>query len=355
MSEIIVQPEAGRQFCTEAFMALDVPQKDAELVADNLVEAELRGLSSHGLSRTIFYVNKLAGGGFKPNPEIRKVQERTSSVLFDADNSLGAVAGKRAMQACIEKAKQTGMACAAVKNGNHFGLAAYYTMMALEHDMIGISMCNSVAKMSLFGGIDPVIGTNPISIAVPAGNHWPLVFDAATSHVALGKIMVADIENKKIPENWAMDSEGQPTTDPKAALKGALLPFGGYKGSGLAIMVDVFTAVLSGAEFGMHTQELRSDPEIGQGVGFWFGAIDIAAFQDPAYFKTRMDQMIDEFKATRKAPDTAEILMPGEPEFVIKEGLLKTGFRIGPGVLSNLVSIRDRYNLKTNPEDWVRN
>ena len=167
--------------------------------------------------------------------------------------------------------------------------------------MIGISMCNSVAKMSVHGGIDPVMGTNPISISVPAGKRLPLVFDAATSLVALGKVIVADIEGRQIPEGWALDRDGNPTTIPTEALKGAILPFGSYKGSGLAIMVDVFTAMLSGAQFGLHTGELRSDPEKGQEVGFFFGAIDIAAFQDVETFKARTDQFIDELKASRKA------------------------------------------------------
>jgi len=352
MAVIIVQHEKARAFCTEAFMALNVPRADAELVADNLVEGELRGLSSHGLSRLIFYVRKLEAGGFKANPNIRVMQERTSTLMIDADNSLGAVAGAIAMNRCIEKAKSTGIACATVKNGNHYGIAAHYSMMALPHDMIGISMCNSVAKMSVHGGIDPILGTNPISIAVPADKRHPLVYDAATSLVALGKVMVADIEGKPIPEGWAIDRDGHPTTSAREALNGAILPFGSYKGSGLAVMVDVFTAVLSGAQFGMHTGELRANPEVGQEVGFFFGAIDIAAFQDVQGFKQRMDQMIAELKASRRAEDCDEILMPGEPEFLKREKNLKEGFRIGPGVLRDLISIKERYGLKIDPADW---
>lgn len=353
MPDIIVPPQSARDFCTEAFMALHVPEADARLVADNLVEAELRGLSSHGLSRLGFYVNKLEAGGFKARPDIRILQERTASFVMDADSALGAVAGSQAMHRCIDKARQGGIACAAVKGGNHFGIAGYYSMMALEHDMIGISMCNSVAKMSVHGGIDPVMGTNPISIAVPAGQRRPLVFDAATSLVALGKVIVADIEGKPIPEGWALDRSGHVTTSPAEALKGAILPFGGYKGSGLAIMVDVFTAILSGAQFGLHTGELRADPERGQEVGFFFGAIDIAAFQDVATFKARTDQFIDELKASRRAEDCDEILMPGEPEYR-KADQNRNGFRIGPGVLGNLIAIKQRFGLTGDIESWRR-
>jgi LDH2 family malate/lactate/ureidoglycolate dehydrogenase len=355
MSDIIVYAQQASNFCIEAFVKLGVPEPDAQIVAANLVEGELRGLGSHGLSRMIFYTNKLEAGGFKTKPEIKIVEERTATLLVDADNAMGAVAGSQAMNICIKKAKSTGIAGAAVKNGNHFGIASFYSMMALDKEMIGIAMCNSVAKMAVYGGIDPVLGTNPLSIAVPAGRRYPLVFDAATSEVALGKIMVADIEGKPIPAGWAVDREGNPTQNPKRALKGALLPFGGYKGSGLAVMIDVFTALLSGALFGTHTGELRSDPEKGQDVGFFFGAIDIAAFQEVASFKSRMDQMITELKASRIAEGATGIYMPGELEFLKKEQFLKDGFKIGPGVFNNLMSIKNQFGLKESPEDWLSN
>ncbi|WHH57626.1 Ldh family oxidoreductase [Petroclostridium sp. X23] len=354
MAKIIVDPQKAKEFCIEAFEVLEVPYKDAAVVADNLIEGELRGLGSHGLSRMKFYINKLAAGGFNPKPNIKIVQDRPSMVVMDADNSLGAVAGTKAMSMCIEKAKHTGVACAAVHKGNHFGIAAFYSMMALEHNMIGFALCNSVAKMAVYGGIDPVLGTNPISIAVPAGKKYPLVFDAATSGVALGKVMVADIEGKAIPEGWAIDKAGNPTTDAKAALEGAILPFGGYKGSGLAIMVDVFSAVLSGAQFGMYTGELRADPEKGQNVGFFFGAMDISSFQDVDNFKSRIDQLVNDLKASRKEKDVEEIYMPGELEYLKKEQLSKIGFEIGPGVLRDLINIKEKFNLKNDPRKWEK-
>lgn len=354
MPDIIVFPQQAMDFCVEAFTKMGVPEADARIVTSNLVEGELRGLSSHGLSRMIFYINKLDAGGFKINPELKVLEERTSTLLIDADNGMGAVIGSRAMKMCIQKAEKSGIACVAVRNGNHFGIAAFYSMMALDKDMIGIAMCNSVAKMAVYGGTEPVLGTNPLSIAVPADKRFPLVFDAATSEVALGRIMVADIEGKPIPEGWAIDYEGYPTQNPKSALQGALLPFGGYKGSGLAVMIDVFSAVLSGALFGTHAGELRADPEKGQDIGFFFGAIDIASFQDVVSFKKRIDQMITELKASRKAEGVKEIYMPGELEFISKEKLLKRGFKIGPGVFKDLLSIKNRLGLKNNPEDWPR-
>lgn len=353
MTNIVVTPQKATDFCIEAFVKLGVAEADAQIVASNLVEGELRGLSSHGLSRMIYYVNKLEAGGFKAQPEMKVVEERPSTLLMDADNAMGAVAGSRAMSMCIQKAQKTGIACAAVKNGNHFGISAFYSMMALDKDMIGIAMCNSVAKMAVYGGIDPVLGTNPLSIAVPADLRYPLVFDAATSEVALGKIMVADIEGKPIPEGWAIDREGHPTRVPKSALTGALLPFGGYKGSGLAVMIDVFSAVLGGALFGIHTGELRADPEKGQGVGFFFGAVDIASFRDVATFKKGIDQLIIELKASRKVKGVTEIYMPGELEFLKKQQMLKTGFKVGPGVFKDLMSIKNRFGLKNSPEDWL--
>ncbi len=353
MAEIYVNPQKAKEFCIEAFEVLGVPKQDAETVATNLVEGELRGLGSHGVSRMKFYINKLEGGGFNPKPDIKIIRERPSMLVMDADNALGAVAGTKAMSMCIEKAKKTGSACAAVRKGNHFGIAAFYSMMALEHNMIGFATCNSNSLMAVYGGTSRILGTNPISIAVPAGKRLPLVFDAATSLVASGKIIVADIEGKPIPEGWAMDKDGKSTTNAKEALEGALLPFGGYKGSGLSIMVDVFSGILTGALFGLHIGELRGSPEKGQDVGFFYGAVDIDSFEDVNTFKTRVDQMIDELKASKKAEGAERIYMPGELEFIKKEANLRNGFKIGSGVLKDLMDIKNKYGLKSNPEEWL--
>jgi len=351
MTDIILQPQKAMNFCTEAFIVTGVPEADGRLVAENLVEAELRGHPSHGLSRLKFYLAKLEHGGFKVKPNIKILKDRPSMLLMDSDYSLGAVAGKQAMSLCIDKAKKTGFAAASVRNGNHYGIASFYAMMALERDMIGFTTCNTIKLLAVHGGASQILGTNPIAIAVPAGKRYPLVFDGATSMVASGKIILADIEGKPIPLGWALDTEGKPTTNPKAGLKGALLPLGGYKGSGLAVMVDVLSAVLSGAMTSPHVNELRDYPEKGQNVGFFFGAIDVASFEDVDVFKARIDQLIDELKGSKKMEGVEEIFMPGEIEYRNHEKLSKTGFKIGPGVNNDLRQIKDRLNLKTNLVD----
>jgi len=348
MADVILKPSTAMDFCTEAFMVMGVPEADGRLVAENLVEAELRGHPSHGLSRLKFYMAKLEHGGFKANANIRTLKDRPSMLLMDSDFSLGAVAGKRAMAICIEKAKKTGVAVASVRNANHFGIASFYAMMALKHDMIGFTTCNTNKLQAVHGGASQMLGTNPIAIAVPAGKRYPLVFDGATSTVAIGKMLIADIEGKSIPLGWALDADGKPTTDPKAGITGVLLPLGGYKGSGLAVMVDVLSAVLSGAMTSMHVNELRINPEKGQNAGFFFGAIDVGSFEDVGVFKFNVDRLIDELKGSKTMEGVEEIFMPGEIEYRNHEKLSKTGFKIGQGVNDDLLQIRARFNLKTN-------
>jgi LDH2 family malate/lactate/ureidoglycolate dehydrogenase len=352
MSLVTVPSEVLKAFCVEAFEALKVPSSDAEIAASNLVEAELRGLASHGVMRLETYLSKLAQGGFNPAPDIRIVKDAPSIAVIDGDDGLGAVIGTRAMSLCIEKTQTTGMACTTVRRGNHFGMAASYSMMALEYDMIGISMCNATPKVAVYGGMSPVLGTNPLSIAVPAGRHYPLVFDAATSVLARGKIFMAKAERKNLIPGAALDTSGNPTTDPQEALNGVLLPFGEHKGSGISMMIDVLSAFLSMAQYGIHIPELFSDFSSKQGLGFFFAALDIAKFIDIRSFKERIDQMIDELKGSQKTPGTEEIYMPGEREFLAKERFLQEGVSIGTEVFASLLRVRDTFGLQHDPESW---
>lgn len=346
MASVRVDPAKIKAFCAEALEAMEVPAEDAAVVAGNLVEAELRGLGSHGVSRLSIYIDHLLKGNYNPKPDINIVREKNSMMLIDADLAMGAISGTKAMSLCMEKAKRSGISIAAVCRGTHFGIAAFYSMMALEKDMIGIAMCNSIRLMSVYGGRIPILGTNPLSVAVPTGRHYPLVFDAATSEVAFGKIMLAGLEGREIPGNWAIDKHGRPTTDPKEALSGAVLPFGGYKGSGLAIMVNVFSAFLSGAFLSTQVGETGEEKE--DEIGFFFGAVDIASFQDVNAFKQGIDAMIAELKSSPRSEGTEEIYMPGELEYLRKEHNARFGIEMGPGVLQDLKRIKDRLGLKSS-------
>lgn len=345
-----MSPQKVARFCTETFTTFNVNKPDAATIADNLLQAELRGVRSHGLVQVKNYINYFKSGRINASPKIRIENESTATLVVDGDNGPGSVTGKWTMEKCIEKAKNSGAAFATVKNGTHFGMAAYYAMMALEHDMIGIASCNAGTIVSVYGGISRALGTNPICLAAPADKHLPLVYDGATSEAAFNKIFFAHTEGRKIPFGWALDSEGNDTDDPKKAMEGSLIPFGGYKGSGLSVFVNVFCGLLSGAavQKDLQTGEISESP---QSVGFLFGAIDISRFQPPEQFKKAVDVMIDRLKASKKKSGISSILMPGEPEFLKKEENLRSGLCVGRGVLNDLKEVEKICNTSLHIDD----
>ena len=324
----------------------------AAAVAENLVLAELRGVASHGLSRVKVYCDRLDSKLINLNPEY-KFTQNGSAIVMDADNGLGAPAGVAGMDKTIEAARQYGVAACAVGNANHFGIAAYYGMRALAHDMIGMAFTSAPSNVAPWGGIKAYIGTNPLCYAVPAGERRPIVFDAATSIVARGKIILAGIEGKPIPDGWALDRNGNPTSDTAEALAGTVLPFGTYKGYGISIFIDILCAMLSGAEFGRHIGELYANSGTRQNLGHFFVALDISKFTDVGLFKRRVDQMIDEIKANPRAPGVEEIYLPGEIEFDNEEINRKRGLEIGRGVMAELAGACARYQLSLDPNGCV--
>ena len=249
--EIMPRFEASalRGYCVSVLTASGVERSCAEAVADALIDAELTGVSTHGVSRLAVYMQRMDAGVMSRENNIRIVRESTSTLVVDAGNSLGAAAAKFAMERCIAKAKETGCCFASVHSSNHFGTAAYYTRLAAAQDMIGFACTNLKGKIAPFGSAEPYMGTNPISVAAPS-DDLPVVLDMAPSVVALGKLILAQKLGKSIPEGWALDKDGRPTTDPAAGRAGSLVPIGGAKGSGLAIMVDVLCGILSGGPYG---------------------------------------------------------------------------------------------------------
>lgn len=345
-----LDPAGTRALCERILTGAGLPPDQSATVVDNLVRGDLRGISSHGISRMAVYAGRVAGGGLNTDGRIEIVSDAPAAMRIDARNNMGAVAGTLAMRSVIERARTTGIAAGTVFNGNHFGYAAYYSMMALEEGMIGISLSNAPPTMAPWGGMAPMLGTNPFSIAVPALHHRPLVLDCASSYVARGKINLAEIEGKPIPEGWALDPEGNPTTDPASALAGVVLPFGTYKGSGIAVMIDVLSAVLSGALFGMHVGQLYRDAGVPQNLGHFFAAIHIGMLNDPDVFRSGIDRIIDDIKGSRKAPGTEEILLPGEIEFENEAFYMKKGIGVGDGVLRDLRELSKTYGDGADPE-----
>lgn len=304
-----------RDYCAALFEKTSVPLAEARTVAESLVEADLRGVSSHGVTRVGIYLERLRGGVVNPRPSIRRLREAPGALLLDGDNGLGAVVGRHAMAEAIQRAEQSGTAWVSVRNSNHFGTAAWYAMQALQAGCIGIALTSAPPTMPIWGGRWPFFGTNPFAVAVPAGEERPIVVDMATSVTARGKIILAAKKGEPIPEGLAIDPDGRPTTDAKLALAGAVLPFGGHKGSAIALLVEVLSAVLAGASMAPHVGNLYDNPTGVQDVGHGFGAIRIEAFTPVSAFTARMDQLIREARQSPRALGADRIYMPGEIEF----------------------------------------
>ena len=311
-----------KSFVTEVLTKVGVAKPDAETVADVLVAADLRGIESHGLARLeAYYVARIRSGKLNAAPQPSVVRETPTSILLDADNGLGHPAGKRAMLAVLDKAKQSGAAFGAVRNSNHFGIAGYYAMLALDRDMIGIASTNSVRYGAPTYGRDIMLGTNPWAYAIPAQNEPPFVLDFSTTTVTRGKLEVYQRKEKSLNPGWAIDANGKETLKPEEALDGALLPLGGFgvdngghKGYGLGLLADIMCAVLSGGAFG-NDLPLPSDPAEPGKVSHFFGAIKIDGFRDPAAFKADLDRELRAFKDSQKAPGCERIYVAGEIEY----------------------------------------
>jgi len=321
-SEYRLATEPGlRTFVTTALEKVGVPAEDAATVADVLIAADLRGVESHGVARLdAYYVSRIRAGQLDPKPELKTVRETPTSVLTDAGNGLGHPAGKRTMECVLDKAAQTGAAFGAVRNSNHFGIAGYYAMLSLDRDMIGIASTNSVRYGAPTFGRDVMLGTNPLAFAIPAKNEPAFVLDFATTTVPKGKLEVYNRKGKQLNPGWAIDANGHETLDPQVALKGALLPLGGYgvdngghKGYGLGLLVDILCGVLSGGAFGNDLPNPSDGPLPGK-ISHFFAAFKIDGFRDPEQFKADMDTELRAFKDSAKAPGHERIYVAGEIE-----------------------------------------
>ncbi len=337
------QADVLRTYCISLLTASGVEQSCAEAVADALIDAELTGVSTHGVSRLAVYMQRMDAGVVSRGNNIRIVREAPSAVVVDAGNSLGAAAAKFAMETCIAKARESGCCFATVKNSNHFGTAAYFTRLAAAQDMLGFACTNLKGKIAPFGSAEPYMGTNPISVAAPS-DGLPVVLDMAPSVVALGKLILAQKLGKSIPLGWALDKDGNPTTDPAAGRAGSLVPIGGAKGSGLAIMVDVLCGILSGGPYGPHLHDLYVMDEP-QGVSHFVGAIDIAHFIEPSAFKSALSAMAGEIKALKKVEGVEEIFLPGERSGRNAAENTDGGIEVPQPVYEELLSLGKPYGL----------
>lgn len=317
--------ELLEEFSTKTFMHFGVPQKDAKLAAEVLSKADRRGIDSHGVARLHTYFDMLTMGRINPKPNVKIAREKKSVATVDGDNGLGLVVGPKANDIAMDKAAQFGSGWVSVFNTNHYGIAGYYALKALERDMIGWSMTNSTKLVAPLWGAERMLGTNPIGIAFPGFKEPPIVIDLATSAAAYGKIEIAKRKNGPVPKGWIISKDGEMTTDPNDMINGgALLPLGserdmgGHKGYALSAMVDILTSVLSGANWGPFAppfalrQEIPSR-SVGKGIGHFFGAMEIDGFMDVEEFKKRIDDWIDVFRNTKPTAGR-KVLIPGDPE-----------------------------------------
>ena len=334
-----------RQLVTNLAAAAGVPRDDAAILADALLDADVHGTSTHGVSRLNIYLRRIQRRLIDPTAELR-VEKRCPAVLVvDAANGLGQVQAVKTLELLKPLARTYGLASATIRRSQHFGALSYYCNLAAAQDMVLVAMTNCEPAMSPAGGCEAFFGTNPIAASFPTGKGFPLKIDMATSLVARGNIIAAHKAGRPIPEGWALDADGNPTTDAAAALAGTVLAMAGHKGSALAAMVELFCGVLSGAAVGNEIGSMYKDMDRPQNVGHYFCLVDVAAFMDPVALRQRVDRMIDRIKACQRRPGVDEILVPGEPESRKAEYNRQYGVPIGRATLSELNALAEEYEI----------
>ena len=301
------------RFAEGVYRAYGLPEADAALVADSLVQAELWGHASHGMLRTFWYGTRLKSGAIQARTELETVMDGGAMAVMDGHNGVGQVIAARAMESAINRARQHGVGLVSVRNSGHFGTAMYFTRMAVKAGCIGLLSTNSSPAMAPWGGYEKRVGANPWSIAAPAGKFPPMVLDIGNTAVARGKLHVARRKGEAIPAGWATDAQGRPTLDPAEGIAGNILPIGGHKGYGIALMMDVLSGVLSGSGFGTGVVG-PFVPEGSSGAGQLVMALHVPAFRPMPEFCGDMERLIGQIKSSPLAPGNDEILYPGEPE-----------------------------------------
>lgn len=326
--------------------AAAVPPEDADLLADALVDADVHGSATHGVSRLAIYLKRIGLGQIDPRAELRVERQRGGVLAVDAGNGLGQVQAVRTLERLIPLAKEHGVAAATVRRSQHFGALSYYCNRAAAEDMILIATTNCEPAMSPTGGFDAFFGTNPIGASFPTGRGWPVKVDLATSIIARGNIITADRERRPIPEGWALDVDGIPTTDAGAALAGTVLTMAGHKGYALALMVELLSGALSGAAIGSDIGSMYKQLDRPQDVGHFFCLLAIDAFIDPAEFRQRVDATIDRLKGSRRRPGVDEILVPGERSARAAEANRRLGVPLAPATIAELDALAERLGVE---------
>jgi L-2-hydroxycarboxylate dehydrogenase (NAD+) len=308
-----VTTKAQSEFIASAFSAVGMPAEDARRVADLMTEADLQGSDGHGMIRLPPYIKRIKAGGINLRPDIRIAEERAATALLDGDNAMGHLVMSRAAEIAAQKARVAGIGWVGARFSNHAGPASLYARMALPHDMIGLYFAVGNANhLPAWGGLEMLLSTNPIAVAVPTLNEPPVVLDMATTVAAYGKVKAKAQRGEMMPEGWMIDRLGKPLLDPKRAEEGFLLPIGGYKGYGLSLIVGLLAGTLNGAAMGRDVIDFNHDAESVTNTGQAVAMIDIAAFGDAKEFKARVDTLVRDLRDSERMPDVERIWLPGE-------------------------------------------
>lgn len=340
----IFSVERTFEFIENLLRGAGISSEDAAIVADVLVDTSLEGIDTHGISRLPVYLSRIKNGRINARPVIKVDRVSHSLANVDGDNGLGQLVGVRSMQAAINLARETGLGGVATKHSNHYGASSYYCKMASASGMIGMAFTNTPPGIPPWGGKKAYFGTNPISFAFP-GKDQPVVVDMSSSTVARGNIILAAKEGKPIPEGWAIDGEGHPTTDARAALAGAVLPMAGPKGYAMALAVEIMSGILSGSAFGPGVGWIYDDSLEPVDIGHFFLALDVSRLMSPDIFVNRMQQMISEIKSVPLAESHERILIPGERRTMQAGRRRKEGIPISDQLLAELNNIAGEVGI----------
>ncbi|MBN2349949.1 MAG: Ldh family oxidoreductase [Bacteroidales bacterium] len=345
-------------FTQHVFIKMGCSKEDADMTTRVFLAAELRGLSSHGMIRIKDYYQLWKANRINIKPNVRIVHETPSTAVVDGDGAIGMIAATKSMEIAIKKAKNAGTGWVSTRGSNHFGIAGYYAMMALEHDMIGITMTNANPLVAPTFSVSRLLGTNPIAVAIPAKNQPPFVADFSTTPIARGKLAVAEKKGEKTLPGFVQDKNGNPSIEPTILKEGgSMLTLGGdfehgsHKGYCMSAVVDIFSAVLSGANFGPFVPPSVAylpvlDEKVGEGTGHFFGAMRIDAFQNSEEFKSKMDTWIETFRNAKSAPGKPAVQIPGDPERELEEKIRKEGIQVIPAVAKEMKEIAESLGIE---------
>ena len=340
-----VPAERLRAFTAQALHASGLDVDAADRIAELMNRADLQGSDGHGIIRLAPYIARIEAGGINLAPDIRIVEERPAMAIVDGDNAMGHLVMDRAAKVAIEKAKTTGVAWVGTRHSNHAGPASLYARMPLEHDMIGMYFAVGNANhLPPWGGLDMLLSTNPLAVAVPSSDV-PIVLDMATTVAAYGKVKAKAQKGEMMPEGWMIDRQGNALLDPKRAAEGFLLPIGGYKGYGLALIVGLLAGTLNGAAMGKDTIDFNADYQSTTNTGQSILMIDVAAFDDVAAFKARVDTLAADLKGAEKMPNVDRIWLPGEQSHARRIEYLRDGVPVADGVIATLAQLATKLGI----------